>query len=119
MRLVVSLNRFCVTVVEITILLSSLSSLIQGTGRRALTVTASAFIQHNYTPAFPPPKRHRASSSKTANSRSVQLFGEGTAAMVETPPVPRREEDRGKFLLSEFYRRVNILNMCSINIGNN
>jgi hypothetical protein len=91
----------CFTIVETIILLSSLSSLIQGSSRRC--TTASAFFlqrnnNYNFTPAFSSKQaHHRASRNTCSSSIGSKLFSSNKAvAMVDTPPAPRREEDRGK-----------------------
>jgi hypothetical protein len=94
----------CFTIVETIILLSSLSSLIQGSCRRC--TTASAFLQrnynYNYTPAFSSKQHHRASRNTCSSSiigstsKNSKLFSSKVVAMVDAPPLPRREEDRGK-----------------------
>lgn len=69
------------TIAEITLLLSSLASLIEGSR------PVSAFLLRNYTPVF--------STQNQRTTNTFNLFSSRVIAMVETPPIPRREEDLG------------------------
>ncbi len=75
--------------------LSSLSLSIRVTSRRGFVATASAFSQQNH--------KKLAFSSRTFSSKGNIFCAKNTAAMVESPPITRREEDRGTLFFSEFF----------------
>ena len=68
--------------------LSSFSLSIKGISRRGFVATASAFSQQNH-------HKKLAFSPRTFSSKSKLFSAKDTAAMVESPPIARREEDRG------------------------
>ncbi|KAG7367174.1 oligopeptidase B [Nitzschia inconspicua] len=87
-----------VSIVKSFILLSCVSFLTRGSSRRCVAVTASAFQSLPFASAISRPHRHDKVSSTTFTGStclsSNTKLDSTTSTMVESPPIPHREEDR-------------------------